>query len=181
MPSYHRNLLPEFAGDKDHSVSSFGGELQYNKWVVRKAFDAADLHSDLRALFLCYAFQETTHMTSDQRDATKDDDEWGGANWSLWNLNEDLIRELGYTGEFRWLNTEDAIKEVVELMRRGVHRWGVFRFLSFVRGGRTGFEDGHSYGVHDFVNGIATMLKVLERDSRLFWDDRRINVQTEHV
>ncbi|KAG1670882.1 hypothetical protein FOA52_000384 [Chlamydomonas sp. UWO 241] len=179
--SYCNNLLPNIAGDKKYSVTSYGDSLKHNKLIVRKAFDEADLPDDLRALFLACAFQETTTMCASDRDASKDGDAGGAANWSLWNLNEDLIRELGYAGDCRCLNAEDSLRAVLDIMQRGVQRWGVFRYLAFVRGGRTAFEDGHSYGIHDFVNGIATMLKVLETDENLFWDDRRINVITEHV
>jgi hypothetical protein len=121
-------------------------------------------------------------MTAAQRDDGKDDNKDGSTNWSLWNLSEDLLRTLGYQGsDFSVLNKTEELHRVIDLMRKGVQRWGAFRFLSFVRGGRTGFIDGKSYGVEEFVNGIATHMKVLQSDNTLFWDDRRTEIYVPHV
>lgn len=179
---YNEDLLPGYKANCSYQLGHYGEDLRVNKWHVRRAFDSVRLHPDLRAMFFGMAFQETTHMTSSQRDASKDDCAYGSANWSLWNLSEDLLRELGYRGgDFRSLNETKELPRVVDLMRKGVHRWGAFRFLAFVRGGRTGFEDGVSYGVKDFVSSIATHMMVLQQDDSLFWDDRRIEIDVDHV
>ena len=134
------------------------------------------------------AFQETDHMTSAERDGTKDWRTDGSTNWTLWNLNEDLLAELGYGAtpgsdreEFRKLNERKRISYVVGLMQSGVDKWGARRFLAFVRGGKTSFDKDSSYDIDSYVNSIATHMKVLQDDPDLFWDTRRIEIPLRHI
>lgn len=176
------DLLPQAELVGGHGFGEYGEPLRTNKWRVRTAFDKIGVASPLRAMFFGMGFQETNLMTASQRDSGKDSNDDGSANWSLWNLSEDMLRELGFEGaDFSVLNSDDRLDTVVGLMVKGVHRWGAFRFLSFVRGGRTGFQDGESYGVRDFVNAIATHMKVIEGDESLFWDGRRVEIVVKHV
>jgi hypothetical protein len=174
-------MLPGIPGDAEYTIQSYGEKLRENKKVVTDAYIDLDLPSPLRALFLGMAFQETTLMTSEQRDDKKDGRRDGSANWSLWNLNEDMLLKLGYRDDFRLLNDPNKVSIVLDLMQRGVDRWGVPQFLAFVRGGNTGFNDNRYFSVYDFQNAIATHLKVLANDILLFEDDRRIDIYVERV
>lgn len=179
---YAKRLLPGFPGDVPYKLRSYGYYIRDNKDKLNDAFEYNETDDSLRALFLAMGFQETTHLTSDERDALKDNRTDGSPNWSLWNLNEDMLRELGYTSRnFLRLNDDDAIPTVLDLMEEGVRRWGVPRFLAFVRGGRTGFRDGQSYDVYGFQNAICTHLRVLSKNKSLFWDDRRIDIDLKRV
>ena len=186
MEGPHRNLLPDKDAQRSYSINNYGQELQTNKWRVRKAYDEVGVNDDARILLLACAFQETQHMSADERDAGKDDSKNGASNWSLWNLNEDMLSELGFDGgergeNFPSLNYHENLPEVVRLMLRGVQRWGAFRYLCFVRGGRTGFNDGVSYGIPEFVDGISTIMRVISEDRDLLWDGRRVDMSTAHV
>lgn len=177
----HTDMLPGVPGDAEYDIRSYGEKLRENKKVVTDAYIEVDLSNPLRALFLGMAFQETTLMTAEQRDDTKDGRLDGSANWSLWNLNEDMLLRLGYDDDFQKLNDPVNVSTVLMLMRRGVDRWGVPKFLAFVRGGKTGFYDTRYFSVYDFQNAIATHLKVISRDILLFGDDRRIEIKVERV
>jgi hypothetical protein len=58
--------------------------------------------------------------------------------------------------------------------------WGVTRMLNFVRGGRTAFDDGTSYGAADYRDAVATILKVFDRFPALLTDDRRVEIYVPH-
>lgn len=183
--AYRAHLLPSVPGNLPYQLSSYGDVLKENKWRVHNACQSLEggVPPDVRALLFATAFQETTTLSAAQRDASKDGDPSGAANWSPWNLSEDLLRHLGFSNNesFYLLNRDDHLVTVVKLVLRGVCRWGAARYLAFVRGGRTGFADGKSYGVQEYTNGVATQLNALAADQSLFWDDRRPDVVVPQV
>lgn len=168
-------------GNANWSVSGYGPELQANKEKLRMACERVGASWELRVLLLATGFQETTSLSSRDRDASKDHS-GPSANVSAWNLSLDLVQQVGsYAGDPWDLNREDRLDDVVRTVRDGIDKWGVNRYLNFVRGGRTAFDDGHSYGAHDFRNSIKTMCGVIHGDHSLMWDDRRVNVDLVHV
>jgi hypothetical protein len=162
-----------------YKLHAYAG-LAANKKVLNAAFDSAGTPAPLRTLFLAMAMLETTTLSSAQRDDSKDS-QGVCANVSLFNLSIDLVRYLGYRGDPWGLNAASALPEVVRLLRAGVDKYGRDRLLNFVRGGRTAFNDGHSYGAAEYRRTIATIEGVLARDPSLAWDDRRVEVYLCHV
>lgn len=163
------------------SVSGYGGELQANKYKLKLACESIGAPWDLHVLVLACGFQETTTLNSRDRDASKDS-MGDAANVSAWNLSLDLVKQVGsYSGNPWDLNYEDKLAEVVRVYQNGIQKWGVNSLLNFVRGGRTGWQDGYSYGCADFRNSIKTMCYCIANDHSLMWDDRRVNVYVQHV
>jgi len=185
---YHASLLPGAQANRKYTIGDYGDVLSDNKWHVTKAFKDNKLSPELRHMFFGMAFQETDHMTAAERDTTKDWRKDGSANWTLWNLSEDILVDMGYRATpgkdrdlFRKLNDKKQLSAVVALMQEGVKKWGARSFLSYVRGGYTAFQDGTSYDVNSFVDSIATHMRVLQDDPDLFWDTRRTEIPLKHV
>lgn len=155
-------------------------ELQANKAKLNAAFDAAGTPAPLRRLFLAMGMLETTTLSAAQRDASKDK-QGLAANVTLWNLSIDLVQQLGYKGDAWQLNKTEKLPEVVSLLRAGVEKWGRDRLLAFVRGGRTAFQDGCSYGCKEYHRTIATIEGAIAREPALAWDDRRVDIHLRHV
>jgi hypothetical protein len=169
------------AGNAPHGLGSYGPVLQANKQKLWSACDkVSDVSWELRVLLLALAFQETQHMSVNERDASKDY-QGDSANVTLFNLSLDLVKQIGHNGNPWDLNYDENLPAVVALVRDGMRKWGVNRYLNFVRGGRTGFADGVSYGVYDFRNSIKSMAYAIQRDQGLMWDDRRVEVYLQHV
>ena len=167
-------------GNAQWSVSSYGSELQWNKGKLAKACEDACLSRELHMLLLAMGFQETAHLTVNERDTSKDYD-GDAANVTLFNLSIDLVKQAGFCGNPWDLNHDDQMHTVVSLIRDGINQWGVNSFLNFVRGGRTAWQDGTSYGAADYRNSIKTMYNVIAGDQSLLWDDRRVNINLQHV
>jgi hypothetical protein len=134
-------------------------------------------------LAMAMAMIETTLMNVTQRDWTKDSTTDGSANVSLWNLSIDLITSLGFAGVSWTLNTQthEALAAAACLVVKGVHTWGPRVFLNFVRGGRTAFVDGWSYGAYEYRNAVATILDAFAKDPALLTDGRRVECVVPHV
>lgn len=167
-------------GDASWSTSSYGDALRSNKSKLNAACDQVGASWDLKLLLLGMGFQETTTLSSSDRDASKDN-MGDAANVSAFNLSLDLVKQAGYNGNPWDLNYEDHLPAVVTLVRDGINKWGVNSFLNFVRGGRTAFQDGYSYGAYDYRNSMKTMCEVIDKDQSLLWDDRRVNIDVQHV
>lgn len=134
-------------------------------------------------LALAMAMIETTLMNVTQRDATKDAATDGSANVSLWNLSVDLVATLGYAGQAWVLNTQapEALAAAACLVLKGLRTWGARTFLNFVRGGRTAFLDGVSYGAYEYRNAVASILGAFAKDPSLVADGRRVECAVPHV
>ena len=178
MSRYWSELLPSLPANRTFSIGNYGAVLKANKVLLNAAFDAAKVLPKYRALMLAMAFIETVTLSSAQRDTTKNG---LSANYSLFNLNSHLILETGFSGDLNFLNKPEALTKVVEIILKGVSIWGVEGLLNFNRGGMTAFKDGKSYGVWDYRNSIATILKILDAQPSLFFDERRININLPYV
>jgi hypothetical protein len=178
---YWTLLLPTTPADKPYKITSYGRALRANKAQLVNAFIVARISDERRALMVAMAMIETTTMSPSQRDASKDSRTDGAANASIFNLSEDMMRQLGYVGDIHLLDPLTALPDVVSLIDYGVETWGVTRLLNFVRGGRQAFNDGTSYGAEDYRNAVATILRAIDRFPPLMTDDRRVEIYVPHV
>lgn len=188
MTKYWSELLSNMPADCDYKLNRYGEKLRINKEILYNACIDKGIAPAHYALLLSMAMLETTHLTADQRDTSKDKCTDGSANVSLFNLSVDLVKKLGYTKPISMnknniceLNYVHTIPCVVDLLQRGIKEWGVERLLNYVRGGYTAFMDGKSYDVYTYKNSIATMLKVIDMHPELLRDDRRIDIYLKHV
>lgn len=145
-----------------------------------RAFNALALKDERRALMMAMAMIETLHLSPGERDKTKDKNTDKSANASIFNLSEDMLNQLGYYGDIHLLDPLAALLAVVGLINRGIDLWGVTRMLNFVRGGRTAFNDGMSYGAAEYRNAVATILKLIDMSPTLMSDDRRVEIDVPH-
>lgn len=181
MTRFWSDLLPGMPAACAYTVTPYGPELARNKAALAAACREAGATPDQAALFLAMAMIETTLLSPEQRDASKDGRADGSENVSIFNLSVDLVRRLGWCGDPRALNAASQLPAVLRLLARGASSWGVERLLDYVRGGYTAFVDGTSYGARDYRDTVATVLRVLDAQPQLFSDDRRVNVELAHV
>lgn len=176
------NLDIDARGDCAHTLVDYGDELKNNKALLNAALIKANiLDRNVCILLMSMAMLETTTLNTAHRDTTKDDCTNGATNVSLFNLNTDMIKELkfSYTNDF--LNDPKNLYVIVHILITAIRLWGVNRLLNFVRGGRTAFNDGHSYGAADYRNTILSIYKVVKSDISLMTDSRRVQIYLQHV
>ncbi len=166
-------------------VAQYGPILEANKASVWDACsNKCGGTTQECTLALAMAMVETTLMNVTQRDWTKDNTTDGSANVSLWNLSVDLVTTLGYAAGKAWaLNTQapEALAAAACLVVKGLRTWGPRVFLNFVRGGRTAFADGWSFGAFEYRNAIASILAAFAKDPFLLTDGRRVECAVPHV
>ena len=180
MADYWKLLLPDMMANCRYKIHSYGAAIQNNKARLIGAFDVGAIRDERRALMTAMAMIETNTLSPSERDTTKDKNTDKSANASIFNLSEDMINELGFIGDIHQLDPLESLPTVVGLINKGIDAWGVTRMLNFVRGGRTAFNDGVSYGAAGYRNAVATILKVFGTDSALMSDDRRVEVKVPH-
>ncbi len=176
---YREQLLPGIAADARVDLKWYGQEIANNKRVINRAFDACKISPARRALLMSMAFLETTHLKSEQRDASKDGRGDGSANLSLWNLSVDLVMYVGYRDN-PWLLNKDPARAAC-VLNTAFDKFGIHRTLYFVRGGRTAFDDGKSFGAQRFVQVIASILKAVDANPSLMTDARRAETHLDPV
>lgn len=180
ITNYWRVLLPNESANRNYRITSHGAELQCNKELLLRAFNARSIRDDRRVLMMAMAMIETNHLSPNERDASKDNRTDGSANASIFNLSEDMLRQLGYWGDIHLLDPLQRLSDVVGLINNGINTWGVTRLLNFVRGGRTAFNDGVSYDAAGYRNAVATTIRVIDMDPSLMRDDRRVEINVPH-
>ena len=127
--------------------------------------------------------QESTFM--DHRDASKDRDPLS-MNCSVLNVNCDLLQKAG---KLSGRNGEPPIDQNVDcsairdqnldrvllLLRRAFDVWTPKRTLDFIRGGRSGFDDGigGSCNCPIYRRAIDSLYLAFSNDSSLLTDERR--------
>jgi hypothetical protein len=181
MTKYWSELLPNYPADCEYKIMLYGDKLRSNKKLVKDACINKGVSMSHQALFICMAMLETTHMTADQRDISKDNCIDCSGNVSLFNLNIDMVKRLGYKDNLSDLNYVHNIPKVVDILNRGITKWGIEGLLNYVRGGYTAFKDGKSYDVYNYKNTIATMLKIIDMKPYLLDNDERIEIYLKHV
>ena len=174
-------FLGTVPGNATCSIGYYGNMLAANKAGLMSACAGCLGSAEECMLLLAMGMQETTLLTSAQRDASKDIYAMadGMANVSLWNLAFDLVTGLCFGGSPWKLNSDPASAACILI--DGFRRWGIPNILNFVRGGRTGVQDGVSYGAWAYRNTIATIVKALRNDTSLLTDGRRVECYLRHV
>lgn len=169
------------AGNASFKLSSYGDTLRRNKEALVAAISAAGGNAQEKAVIIAIAMQETTLMSLNQRDASKD--RTPSANVSILNLNYDMLTKLGYTGGDYGASLNDPTKltQVVGYLLKGFRTWGFQSTLNYVRGGSTAFRDGVSYGAATYRNAILTIYNQIAKDQSLQKDDRRVEVNVPWV
>lgn len=184
MTCFWRDLLPNTPACKRYTIRSYGPMLRSNKALLVVAYNA--LHNGKTtpaplALMMAMAMVETTTLSVSDRDCSKDGMVNRSANCSMFNLSEDLLTHIGFTGRFEDLNVAANLPLVVKQVDAGLRKLGVEGLLNFVRGGRCGFLDTTSFGATDYRSTIATILSVIDQQPTLMTDDRRVDISLEHV
>lgn len=179
MTCFWKDFLPSTPADRTYHITVYGPKLQANKALLTAA--CCGKHTCILPLLLAMAMLETTTLCVDDRDCSKDGTLDGSVNCSMFNLSEDLLRYIGYKGRVQDLNLVSNLPVVVAQMHAGITKVGVERFLNYVRGGRSAFIDGSSYGAGDYRSTIATMLSVFDKLPSLLMDDRRVDINLVHV
>lgn len=176
-----KTLLPLEAATYPYKIHHFGPELSRNKQLLNRAFDARGIPKERRALMTVMAMIETDHLAPRERDWEKDSYPDGSANASIFNLNEHLLRELGYRGNIHQLDPLDALPETVGLINKGFDTWGVAKTLNFVRGGQDSVNDPTKWDAPNYRRAVATGLRLIEESPALLVDDRRIVMDVKYV
>jgi hypothetical protein len=162
-----------------YSLTQEGPALANNKAAVMQALNQLGATPSEQAVVMAMAMQETTQMVASQRDASKDGT--SGANVSAFNLNADMVAQLGYKVSDLNLNDQRNIGTAVGILVKAMRTWGTKRLLDFQRGGRTGFQDGVSYGCASYRNAIGMSYNLIMADPSLLTDSRRVAISVNHV
>jgi len=155
--------------------------MRKNKAALNIAFQKCKVPPSHRALLLAMGMIETNAVDVNSRDKGKDDNKDGSANVSIFNLSHDLVQRLGYSKNPVSLNDPNNLAEAVQLLEKGFNTWGIKKVCAYVRGGATGASDMKSYGVDAYLQTVATILKVIQKDKVLLVDERRVEIYLEHV
>jgi hypothetical protein len=159
-------------------LKSYGAQYQTNKRRVVAALRAGGFNEPMVKLMLAIAMLETNTMDPDQRDTGKTGD---STNYSLWNVNRDMLSRLPSAPATEILNQWSGLAKVVQFLKEAVNKFGLNGFLNFHRGGSTGYADGVSYGCQDYRNAMASMVRILDNNADLMDDSRRIDMVVGHV
>lgn len=178
MSLFWKTLLPNTPAGRPYNIIGQGEVLQKNKELLFAAIQAQHVSppTTLHGLLIAMAMIETRTMSVSERDRSKDGATDGSACYSIFNLSEDFLRFIGFSGDLADLNLASSLPAVVFEIVYGAQRLGVDRFLNFVRGGRMGYLDGASFGVKDYRSTVATILSVLDMQPSLVTDDRRVEI-----
>ena len=172
--------FPSF-GSVPYRLADYGNDLAKNKALLERAFEENGITEERSATMLAMAMLETNTLSTDYRDSSKDDRTDGAANVSMFNTNIDMIRYLGFRDDAESLNRQENVGRMVHIIDTAFGAWGIERTLNFVRGGRTAFVDGISYGAQDYRNVISTITNAILSDPALRTDSRRVEIYLEHV
>lgn len=176
MTMFWTECLPDMPATCDYKITSYGLSYSKNKQRLVEAFKQTKTPPHLQALFLAMAMLETNTLSCEDRDKSKDNCPNKSDNFTLFNLNLDMIHRLGYKEK-----DMNDLPTVILLLQKAVKQWGITATLNYVRGGYTAFKDGHSYDVWNYRNTIATMLKCIDARPELFNNDQRIDIFLKHV
>jgi len=122
-------------------------------------------------------------MTLSERDSKKDTRTDGATNYSAFNMNLAMLKQLGATNDcLNEMNSSDTYDKSVEYARMGLARFGVKGFLDFHRGGETAYNNGGQGFMCDvFRNAVKTALIQISKDKSLLTDDRRVCMNVPYV
>ena len=182
-----------------------GAPIIPNKVRIVETCARLQLPSTLTQLILAYAFIETETLSASQRDVTKDPSGpnfmgTGAINYGCFNLNYSLLKDLGLTDDTlvptnpkaSVLNTDtdEAVYTLIQCIKKGVDLWGIDRYVSYLRGGVTLFNDPNDYSsdlkggpfkATVFKCGLNRLCSMIQEDTRLYHDDQRVGVSIPWV
>jgi hypothetical protein len=181
-----------------HGVSPFfpGKVGNYQNLSLRKAFFVnvfknCGISRERQALMLSMALIENATLDEKKIDHSKDDKNDFSFNVSLFNLNGDMLQQLGFRSQIKDakalrefaepLNKYGNLWMAVGFLNKAFDKWGVIRTLYFIRGGRDAFVDGESYLPEPYMQAVATSLRLMDEDPKWLADDRRYNMVVPHV
>jgi hypothetical protein len=87
-----------------------------------------------------------------------------------------------------WVNadSDEAIVKAVDIALEGLQKWGVDKYVSYVRGGSTGFSDAYDYNndwlkIKTFKCGLSFIWETIMGDQQLLDDNRRVELNIPYV
>lgn len=143
-----------------------------------KEMGASDLQT---ALILAMAMAETNTLEAKDRDCSKDC-AMGARNWSCFNVNSDMLTQLGWDERQTVdLNEQSNVKAVISWILVGFREWGEDRTMAFHRGGRSGFQNFELYGAREYIEAMRAVAAQITADPKLLEDSRRVCFEIPHV
>jgi hypothetical protein len=196
----YENASKVSGGDGQITTYTVGPALATNKKRIIAICQNLNLPKSFQKMLIAYAFIETETLAASQRDSTKDPGKpnfcgQGGVNYGFLNLNYAMLKDIGVVDDGVLLpdrpwdsplnqdGSDDGIKMLVTSVSKGIEMWGLDRYVSYVRGGTTLFNDsadytsdprGGTFKVTVFKTGFSVLIKMLDEDECLLTDDRRV-------
>ena len=163
-------------GKSPFSIHDYGETLKQNKLLLHDTIDLSDATPTEKALLLAIAMQRSVMMSLKDRDASQDGNP--SALVSLYKINFDMLQQLGYQqADFgSSLNDPSRISEATQYLLKAFRSWGIASTLDYLRGGRSAYADGVSYGAPEFRRDIATIYEQIAADVSLERDGRRVEI-----
>jgi hypothetical protein len=176
-----------------------------NKARILRVCKTLAVPSALYQLIIAYAFIETETLSASQRDTTKDPSGanfmgTGAINYGCFNLNYALLKDVGMTDDVlkpaspreSVLNkdVEEGVAILIKCILKGVELWGIDRYVSYLRGGTTLFNDPRDYSadlgggpfkVTVFKCGLNRICRMIQEDEKLYTDQNRVAVNIPWV
>jgi hypothetical protein len=182
MSTYKQSLLPDAKPIVVCKFPNMGPELKSNKAKLIQAGIHRHISEERRVLFLVMAMMETDHLAERERDKRKDKCIDGTANASIFNVNQSMLRALGYLDNIRKLDSHSRLGDVMALLNKGInHLGGVSSLLDYHRGGETTFKDHTSYLAAEYRNGVASALAAIDANNDLITNEFRIWMDIPYV
>lgn len=181
MTMFWTEILPTMPATMPYHLTDYGDAFQHGKHRIIAEAQALNATPAQQALLVAMAQIESTRLCCDARDTSKDG--YPSENVSMWNLSVDLVHFLGYPDDapMAALNCDENSPVVIELLLNGFRSHGYVKILDFVRGGRTAYNDGYSYGAYEYRNTVATNMRLFDAHPELLTDGRRIEINLAHV
>jgi hypothetical protein len=174
--AYLSTLNINAAADRTAPVKNYGGSYGHNKRVHVEALKNAGVYDAYLALAVAIGMQETGTFNPADYDYTKTGD---STNYSAFNFNRDMLKRIGITGT-DYFNTWGGVGQAAAAFKKAITQYGIDGFLNYHRGGYTAWQDGHSYDAYGYRNAIASIVRYIENDNSLLYDDRRVEMYTSH-
>jgi hypothetical protein len=178
-------------------------QILANKTQFVRVMRSKGLSQQLQGFLLAFAMIETGTLTVRERDALKD---WqsGAENFTLFNINTSMINDTlakdpelaGRVGpllpppQSKLNEDSDAgISLAIDVVLKGIEVFGMDKYVSYLRGGVTLFNDNTDYRndsfggfyVRVFKCGFSKIAEMIESDPSLLVDDRRVALCIPYV
>ena len=171
----------------------YGQSLVNNKLAINSALDGAGASTKEKALVMSMFMQETTHLTVNEGDRSKDQNTNGSANFSALNMNEAMLKGNGTAGAPGLstfdpavnLNDQANIGKAAVLCLDGIRERGPEAWIAGQRGGAPAAKRQDDTGTaitgpgdHDyyteFYKSVATDYAAILKDPALMTNEMRV-------